>query len=38
MAYVNGLDGEEFYNALFEEDTEAERLSLLPEEAERLEA
>jgi hypothetical protein len=37
-AYVNGLDGEEFYNALFEEDPEAKRLALLPEETERLEA
>lgn len=35
-SYIDGLEGEQLYHALFEEDTESERLSLLPGEMERL--
>lgn len=33
---MDGLDGDELYNALFDEDTDSERLKLLPGEGERL--
>ena len=36
MSYVDGLDGDELYHSLFEEDTEAERLALLSGEEDRL--
>lgn len=37
FAYVDGLERDEFFHFLFEDDTEAARLALLPGEKERLE-
>ena len=37
LAYVDGLERDEFFHSLFEDDTEAARLALLPGEKERLE-
>lgn len=37
FAYVDGLERDEFFHSLFEDDTEAARLALLPGEKERLE-
>ena len=37
-AYIDGLDGEEFYQSLFDEDTEADKLILFPEQEEKMES
>ena len=33
---MNGIEGEEFYESLFEEDADATKLALIPGEKERL--
>ena len=37
-AYVDGLEGEEFYQSLFDEDTEADKLILFPEQVEKMDS
>ena len=34
---MNGIGGEDFYDSLFEEDTDAAKLSVIPGEKKRLE-